>query len=68
MAVCRGSLYLFIIVTILFVSPFAAHSCPRVPLIVCRWISKLNAFRNSDALSDGTRPCHSIVNTKNNSE
>ena len=99
LAVCRCKLYLFIKVTILFVSPFAAHSCTRVPLIVCRflcskdqihcflrqlapvwwlcrasvppfaahsctrvplivccWISKFNAFRNSNALSDGARP------------
>ena len=66
---CRCRLYLFINLTIIFVYPFAAHSCTRlplicfillflfvapfaaysctrVPLIVCRWISKFNAFRN----------------------
>ena len=37
MAVCRCSLYLFIKLRILFVSPFATHSCTRVPLIVCRF-------------------------------
>ena len=79
MAVCRCRLYLFINLTIIFVYPFAAHSCTRlplicfillflfvapfaaysctrVPLIVCRWISKFNAFRNSNALSDGALP------------